>query len=60
MPYAEGHKVQLRMDMINAFNHPNLGVSGFDGDITSSETFLNLLNTRRGVRQLSLWLKYQF
>jgi hypothetical protein len=60
MPYAEGHKVQLRMDMINAFNHPNLGVSGFDGDITSAATFLNVANTRRGGRQLFLWLKYQF
>ena len=60
MPYAEGHKVQLRMDMINASNHPNLGVSGFNGDITKSATFLNLANSRRGGRQLFLWLKYQF
>jgi hypothetical protein len=59
MPYAEGHKIQLRMDMINAFNHPNLGVEGFDGDITSS-TFLDIPSTRRGGRQLLLWLKYQF
>ena len=59
MPYAEGHKVQVRMDMINAFNHPNLGVSGLDGDITSP-TFLDLPSTRRGGRQLFLWLKYEF
>jgi hypothetical protein len=60
MPYREGHKVQLRMDMINAFNHPNLGVSGLDGDVTNSDTFLNINNTRRGGRSLVLWAKYIF
>jgi hypothetical protein len=59
MPYREGHKVQLRMDMLNAFNHPNLGVSGLDGDITS-DTFLDINSTRRGGRSLVLWLKYMF
>jgi hypothetical protein len=59
MPYREGHKVQLRMDLLNAFNHPNLGVSGLDGDITS-DTFQDLPSTRRGGRSLLLWLKYSF
>ncbi len=60
LPYAEGHMVQLRMDMMNAFNHPNLGVAGFNGDVTDTEGFLNIKNTRRGGRSLVLWLKYQF
>ena len=59
MPYREGHKVQLRMDLLNAFNHPNLGVSGLDGDITSA-TFQDINSTRRGGRSVILWLKYMF
>jgi outer membrane receptor protein involved in Fe transport len=60
MPYREGHKVQLRMDLLNAFNHPNLGVSGLTGNILNSATFLNVDNTRRGGRSMVLWLKYMF
>lgn len=60
MPYAEGHKVQLRMDLFNAFNHPNLGVAGFSGDVTDAVSFLNLEQTRRGGRSVALWLKYSF
>lgn len=60
LPYAEGHAVQLRMDMLNAFNHPNLGVAGFNGDVTDKAGFLNIDDTRRGGRSLVLWLKYQF
>jgi hypothetical protein len=59
LPYAEGHKIQLRMDMINAFNHPNFGVAGFNGDITTSN-FLDIDRTSRGGRQLVLWAKYMF
>ncbi len=59
MPRVEGHKIQLRMDMLNAFNHPNVGISGLNGDVTS-DRFLNLDDTRRGGRSLVLWLKYSF
>lgn len=55
----EGHRIETRMDLYNAFNHPNLGVNGFDGEITSA-TFQNIENTRRGGRSLLLQLKYEF
>ena len=60
MPYKEGHEIQLRMDMINALNHKNAGVAGFNGNLLRSSTFLNEYNTRRGGRSLLLWMKYQF
>ena len=59
MPRAESHKIQLRMDMLNAFNHPNVGIAGLNGDVTSPR-FLNLDDTRRGGRSLVLWAKYMF
>jgi len=59
MPYAEGHEVQVRIDMFNALNHKNLGVNGLDGDLNSA-TFLNIDSTRRGGRSMVLWLKYSF
>jgi hypothetical protein len=59
MPYREGHQIELRADMFNAFNHPNLGVDGLDGDVNSS-TFLDIPSTRRGGRTMVLWAKYTF
>lgn len=59
MPYAEGHQLEFRADLFNAFNHPNLGVSGLDGNI-NSPTFLDINRTRRGGRSIALWLKYSF
>jgi hypothetical protein len=59
MPYREGHKIQIRMDLFNAFNHPNLGVAGFNTNILSP-TYLDLNNTRRGGRSVLLWAKYIF
>jgi hypothetical protein len=59
MGYAEGHQIQLRMDMLNALNHKNAGVSGFNGNINSAN-FLNVTDTRRGGRSLVLWVKYMF
>jgi hypothetical protein len=59
MPYAESHNLEFRADMFNVFNHPNTGVSGFDGNLNST-TFLDIPSTRRGGRSISLWLKYNF
>jgi hypothetical protein len=59
MPYNEAHNLEFRADLFNAFNHPNLGVSGLDGNI-NSPTFLNIDNTRRGGRSIALWAKYSF
>jgi hypothetical protein len=52
MPYAEGHQLEFRADLFNAFNHPNLGVSGLDGNIFSP-TFLDINRTRRGGRSMA-------
>ncbi len=59
MGYREGHVLEFRADLFNAFNHPNLGISGFDGDLNSS-TFLDINSTRRGGRSVVLWAKYSF
>ena len=59
MPYAEGHQFELRLDMFNAFNHPNLGVGGLNGNVLSS-TFLDMASTKRGGRTMAVWAKYSF
>lgn len=59
LPTERSQNVELRMDMFNAFNHPNLGVSALNGNI-NSVNFLNLDATRRGGRTLTLWAKYSF
>jgi Carboxypeptidase regulatory-like domain/TonB-dependent Receptor Plug Domain len=59
MPYAEGHQFELRLDMFNAFNHPNLGVSGLNGNVLSP-TFLDIASTKRGGRTMAVWAKYSF
>jgi hypothetical protein len=59
MPYAEGHQFELRLDMFNAFNHPNLGVGGLNGNVLSS-TFLDVASTKRGGRTMAVWAKYSF
>jgi hypothetical protein len=33
MPYKEGHLLEFRLDLFNAFNHANLGVNNLNGDI---------------------------
>jgi len=59
MPYREGHLLEFRMDLFNAFNHANLGVYSLNGDINSAD-FLNLPKTAAGGRTMSLWAKYSF
>lgn len=59
MPYAEGHQFELRLDMFNAFNHPNLGVDSLNGNVLSP-TFLDIPSTKRGSRNMALWAKYSF
>jgi hypothetical protein len=59
MPYKESHQFELRMDLFNAFNHPNLGVNNLNGDINSPD-FLNMPITKAGGRAITLWAKYSF
>lgn len=65
----ERHQLTLRMELFNAFNHPNLftdvpGVvapNGFNDIYTlTGPHFLNSALTIAGGRQLKLWLKYSF
>jgi hypothetical protein len=60
MPW-EGHNLELRADAFNLFNHPNLGVSGLNGNLNDpSFAPASLFLTRRGGRTLQLRLKYEF
>lgn len=59
MPYKEGHLLEFRMDLFNAFNHANLGVNNLNGDIDSAN-FLNMPLTASGGRTVTLWAKYSF
>jgi hypothetical protein len=59
MPYREGHLLELRMDLFNAFNHANLGVRNLNGDLWDSN-FLNMPLTASGGRTMTLWAKYSF
>jgi len=59
MPYREGHLLEFRMDLFNAFNHANLGVNNLNGDIDSAN-FLNMPLTASGGRTMTLWAKYSF
>jgi hypothetical protein len=59
MPYKEGHLLEFRMDLFNAFNHANLGVNNLNGDINSAN-FLNMPLTASGGRTMTLWAKYSF
>jgi hypothetical protein len=65
----EQHQLTLRMELFNAFNHPNLftDVPGIVGPNLLNEVytltgphFLNQGLTIAGGRQIKLWLKYSF
>jgi len=62
MPWGEGHNLELRADAFNVLNHPNLGVDGFNGQITSTTAFAPafLDRTRRGGRTMQIRVKYEF
>jgi hypothetical protein len=59
LPTEGDQNIEMRVDLFNVMNHPNLGVNGLDGNI-NSPTFLNVDATRRGGRTLVLWAKYSF
>ena len=65
----EQHQLTLRMELFNAFNHPNLftdvpgvfGPNGFNQIYTlTGPDFLKSALTIAGGRQIKLWLKYSF
>jgi hypothetical protein len=56
---GESQRVEFRADFINAFNHPNDGVTNLQGNL-SSNNFGNIAASRDGGRVINVWLKYQF
>jgi hypothetical protein len=59
LPHGESQRVEFRADFINAFNHPNAGVTNLSGDLLD-DNFANPDSSRDGGRVINLWLKYQF
>jgi outer membrane receptor protein involved in Fe transport len=54
---VDNQKLSLRIELFNAFNHPNL----FTPSYTMTDTnFNNTAITINGGRQIKLWLKYSF
>jgi outer membrane receptor protein involved in Fe transport len=59
--FLEHQSLTLRMELFNAFNHPNLftdgGVNSFS---LANSNFMNVDSTINGNRQVKFWLKYSF
>jgi outer membrane receptor protein involved in Fe transport len=59
--FRERQSLTLRMELFNAFNHPNLFT---DGGVNSysiaNSNFMNIASTINGNRQIKFWLKYAF
>ncbi|MGB6962698.1 MAG: hypothetical protein WBF01_20020, partial [Candidatus Acidiferrum sp.] len=59
--FLERQSVTLRVELFNAFNHPNLftdgGVNSYD---LLSPNFGNIASTIDGNRSIKFWLKYAF
>jgi hypothetical protein len=53
----DNHLLQFRVDLFNAFNHPNLYTPSYD---MFDSNFNNSAMTISGGRQIKLWLKYTF
>jgi hypothetical protein len=60
MGRLENSAFEIKAELFNAFNHPNLGqLGGVTGDAASAD-FLNINSTREGGRNIRLWLKWTF
>jgi len=59
--FLERQSLTLRIELFNAFNHPNLFT---DGGVASyavaSPNFMNVASTIDGFRQIKFWVKYAF
>jgi outer membrane receptor protein involved in Fe transport len=59
--FKERQSFTLRVELFNAFNHPNLftdgGIAAYD---VNSPNFLNVPSTINDNRQIKFWLKYAF
>jgi hypothetical protein len=55
---TEGKNLQLRWEVFNALNHPNL--SGFDNTLTDTGTFGTYSSTATNMRQMQVAARFQF
>jgi hypothetical protein len=59
--FLERQSVTFRLELFNAFNHPNLFTDGgLNSYSLSNSHFLNVADTISGNRQIKFWLKYSF
>jgi len=62
--FLERQSLTFRLELFNAFNHPNLFTGGTPSDLNSysvaNSNFLNTALTINGNRQIKFWLKYAF
>ena len=59
--FMERQSLTLRMELFNAFNHPNLFTDGGVNSYTiANSNFMNVASTINGNRQIKFWLKYAF
>jgi hypothetical protein len=59
--FLERQSLTFRLELFNAFNHPNLFTDGgLNSYSVASSHFLDIANTISGNRQIKFWLKYSF
>ncbi len=58
MPYAEGHRLQFRWEMFNAFNNVNFADPALD--ISDVDTFGRITETAGSARVMQFALRYEF
>ena len=59
--FLERQSLTLRVELFNAFNHPNLFTNGgLNSYSVSNSHFMSIPLTINGNRQLKFWLKYAF
>jgi hypothetical protein len=58
---AEGHSLTFRMELFNAFNHPDLFTNGgVNSYVLLNPNFGDIDSTISGNRTIKFWLKYAF
>ena len=57
MPWSENHRLQLRWEMYNAFNHTNFGLPATN---INSTTFGQITATSNNAREMQFAIRYEF
>lgn len=59
--FMERQSLTLRIELFNAFNHPNLFTNGgVNSYAVASPNFMDIASTIDGFRQIKFWVKYAF